>query len=102
MSAAGLRVNDMRYFLIFYILTAAAVITAVFFLSLNENKSPKIKTILTAVYVLALVGVLLGMTVLEEKYRFSRLASSAIAAAMVGLMYLADTAASKIRKNREE
>ena len=90
----------MKYFLAFYILIAAAVITAVFFLSLNEDKSPKIKIILTVIYILARLGVLFGMTVLEGKYKLSRLASSSIAAAAVGLMYLADTVASKIRKNR--
>lgn len=92
----------MKQFLIVYIITAVLVITAVFLLSLNENKSGKIKTALTVIYILSLIGVVFAMTVLEGRYQLSRLASSGIAAAVIGLIYFADTLGSKLRKNREE
>lgn len=92
----------MNQFLVIYIITAVLVIAAVFLLSLNENKSPKIKTALTVIYILSLIGVVFAMTVLEGKYQLSRLASSGIAAAVIGLMYFADTLGGKFRKNREE
>lgn len=92
----------MQLFLIVYSIIAVFVISAVFALSLNESKAPSLKTVLTVIYFLAIIGVFFGMIVLEGKYEMSRLMSSGIAAAVIGLMYLADTLGGKIRKNKEE
>ncbi len=92
----------MQQFLICYGIASLVVIASVFLLSLNENKSPSVKTVLTVVYILAIIGVLFAMTVLEGRFKMSRLISSGIAAFVIGFMYLADTLGGKIRKKKEE
>ena len=83
-------------FLAVYIVIAALVFALVFILSKNEGKAPYIKTVLTAVCITALIGVILAMAVLEGRYQMSRLYSSLIAAAVVGGMYIADRLGAKL------
>ena len=85
----------MKLFLAIYIIIAAAVVLCVFFLSKNEGKSSYIKTALTVVCILALLGVLIAMAVLEGKYQMQRLYSTLIAAAIVGCIYIADRLGAK-------
>lgn len=92
----------MNTFLLIYAIASIAVIASVFVLSLNEGKKPVVKTLLTIIYILAFIGVIFAMTTLEGKYQMSRLISSSIAAAVIGLMYLADKLGSEIRKKNEE
>ena len=89
-------------FLAVYIIAAALIFTAVFLLSKNEGKAPYIKTVLTAVCVVTLVGIVLGMAVLEGRYEMSRLSSSIIAAAAVGGIYIADRLGARFNNNNNE
>ncbi len=91
----------MKTFLAIYIAVFALVFLSVFLLSKNEGKAPYIKSVLTAVCVIALVGVVFGMTVLEGRYEMSRLYSSLIAAAAVGGIYIADRLGASFNKNSE-
>lgn len=46
----------MTVFAVVYFGTALAVTAAVYFMSLNSEKKPALKTVLLIVYILALVG----------------------------------------------
>lgn len=92
----------MPLFLACYIAISVAVVITVFFLSYNEKKSSKIKTVLTVIYILTIVGIVFAMGCLEARYGFSKLVSSCIAAAVIGSMYLADTLGTKFANKKED
>ena len=70
----------MTVFAVVYFGTALAVTAAVYFMSLNSEKKPALKTVLLIVYILALVGLVFATGCLEAKYGFTRLKSTAKAA----------------------
>ncbi|MEG1846232.1 MAG: hypothetical protein RR239_04955 [Oscillospiraceae bacterium] len=91
----------MTTFLIIYILLAAAAITVAFFLSINEQKHKAFKNITTVLYIITILGVLFATGCLETKYSMSRVYSTAIAAAIVLMLYLADSVGGKIKKSNK-
>ena len=76
------------------------IFVLVFMLSKNEDKAPYIKTALTVICILAILGVIICMAVLEGRYQMSRLYSSLIAAAAVGGIYISDRLGAKINSNK--
>ena len=90
----------MTVFAVVYFGTALAVTAAVYFMSLNSEKKPALKTVLLIVYILALAGLVFA-TGLEAKYGFTRLKSTAIAVLILLMIYLADTFGSKKAKKNE-
>ena len=100
----------MTVFAVVYFGTALAVTTdsrhatpppAVYFMSLNSEKKPALKTVLLIVYILALAGLVFATGCLEAKYGFTRLKSTAIAVLILLMIYLADTFGSKKAKKNE-
>lgn len=92
----------MTVFAVVYFGTALAVTAAVYFMSLNSEKKPALKTVLLLiVYILALVGLVFATGCLEAKYGFTRLKSTAIAVLILLMIYLADTFGSKKAKKNE-
>ena len=89
----------MTVFAVVYFGTALAVTAAVYFMSLNSEKKPALKTVLLIVYILALVGLVFATGCLEAKYGFTRLKSTAIA-----VLILHDLSCRHIRqqKGKEE
>ena len=79
----------MTVFAVVYFGTALAVTAAVYFMSLNAEKKPALKTVLLIVYILALVGLVFATGCLEAKYGFTRLKSTAIAVLILLMIYLA-------------
>ena len=61
----------MTVFAVVYFGTALAVTAAVYFMSLNSEKKPALKTVLLIVYILALVGLVFATGCLEAKYGFT-------------------------------
>lgn len=86
----------MPLFMFFYLVIAAIMIVAVFILSYKEKKNEKTKAALTAIFIIAIIGVVFCMGALEVRYGYSKLVSSIIAAAIIGLMYLADMLGGKL------
>ena len=83
----------MTVFAVVYFGTALAVTTAVYFMSLNSEKKPALKTVLA--------GLVFATGCLEAKYGFTRLKSTAIAVLILLMIYLADTFGSKKAKKNE-
>ena len=78
----------MTVFAVVYFGTALAVTAAVYFMSLNSEKKPALKTVLLIVYILALVGLVFAT-------------GTAIAVLIFLMIYLADTFGSKKAKKNE-
>lgn len=92
----------MTVFAVVYFGTALAVTAAVYFMSLNSEKKPALKTVLLIVYILALAGLVFATGCLEAKYGFTRLKSTAIAVLILLMIYLADTFGSKRQRRTNE
>lgn len=90
----------MTVFAVVYFGTALAVTAAVYFMSLNSEKKPALKTVLLIVYILALAGLVFATGCLEAN-GFTRLKSTAIAVLILLMIYLADTFGSKKAKKNE-
>ena len=86
----------MPLFLIVYIIIAVIITIAIFLLSYNEKENKYIKTALTVIYILSIIGIILATGYLETKCSYSKLTSSIISAAIVGFMYGADSLGGKL------
>lgn len=90
----------MTQFFCIYLGAALAAVLLAFGLSYLETPQNKCKALLLALYIVTILGVLFATGVLEAKYGFHRLWSTLIAAAVLGLLYGADTLGGKIRKQK--
>lgn len=88
----------MTRFLCLYLGGALIATLSAFTLSYLETPQNKCKALLLALYILVIFGVLFATGVLEAKYGMQRLYSTLIAAAVLGVLYLADTLGKKCRK----
>lgn len=90
----------MTRFLCMYIGAAAIAVLLAFALSYRETPQNKCKSLLLALYIVTILGVLFATGILEAKYEMHRLYSTLIAAAVLGLLYGADTLGGKVRKQK--
>ena len=91
----------MTVFAVVYFGTALAVTAAVYFMSLNSEKKPALKTVLLIVYILALVGLVFATGCLEAKYGFTRLKSTAIAVLILLMILPTHSAVKRQRRTNE-
>lgn len=80
-----------------YALVSLVFAVLVFFLSKSEGKKPIYKTLLTVIYIIALMGIVFALTVFENYLGFNKIISTVIAAVSLGVIYLADVLGGKLK-----
>lgn len=88
----------MTSFLCIYIGLSLSAVLLTFVLSYFEAAKPQCKAMLLGVFILTILGVLFATGVLEAKYGWNRLYSTLLAAAILGVLYLADALGKRVRK----
>ena len=93
----------MREFLIIYAVVAFALAILMTVFSYLQSRSRIFHTLVSVVYVLALFGILFGMSALEGKYGMKILWSSILAALALALVCLGEYTGKKLAaKNDKE
>lgn len=88
----------MAAFLYVYIGLSVLAVLFTFVLSYFEPTKKSCKSVLLALFILTILGVLFATGVLEAKYEWNRLYSTLLAAAVLGGLYLADALGKRVRK----
>ena len=92
----------MKLFFVIYAVIVLSVAALTFFLSYNSEKAPAYNTALTVTYILALLGLIAAMSVMEGRFKIPMLHSSVIALLSLAVIYAADSSGSKINKKDDK
>lgn len=89
----------MAKFLFLYLGGALIAALLAFAFSYREAQNHIFKSLLLALYIIVILGVLFLTGVLEVKYGMHRLYSTLIAASVLLVLYLGDTLGKRLRKS---